>query len=98
MRAPQSQKTRSILLAAGAGSDAEHRAGGDDEALVSRGRNTLGRTMWHFAGEVDGYRRFLILGRGKPGITAARDELRDEHRRRWWLRRPTHRLRAAVIG
>lgn len=49
--------------------------------LVRRWRNMLGRTMWDFAGEVAGDHRFLILGHGKPGMTAARDELRDEHRR-----------------
>jgi uncharacterized protein len=56
-----------------------YRAGVYDEVLVRRWRNMLGRTMWDFAGEVAGDRRFLIIGHGKPGLTAARDELRDEH-------------------
>ena len=78
-----------------------YRAGVYDEVLVRRWRNLLGRTMWDFAGEADGDHRFLILGHGKPGMTAARDELRDEYlplpgRRRLW--RPAHRLRAAAIG
>jgi uncharacterized protein YciI len=51
------------------------------EVQVRRFRNMLGRTMWDFTGAVAGYRRFLIIGHGKPGMTAARDVLRGEHRR-----------------
>jgi uncharacterized protein len=58
-----------------------YRAGVYDEVLVRRWRNVLGRTMWDFAGEVAGDHRFLILGHGKPGMTAARDKLAGEHRR-----------------
>jgi hypothetical protein len=58
-----------------------YRAGVYNEVLVRRWRNMLGRTMWDFAGQVAGDHRFLILGHGKPGMTAARDKLRDEHRR-----------------
>jgi uncharacterized protein len=56
-------------------------AGVYDEVLVRRWRNMLGRTMWDFARDVAGDHRFLILGHGKPGMTATLDELRDEHRR-----------------
>jgi uncharacterized protein len=56
-------------------------AGVYDEVLVRRWRNMLGRTMWDFVGPAAEDPRFLILGHGKPGMTAARDELRDEHRR-----------------
>jgi uncharacterized protein YciI len=58
-----------------------YRAGVYGEVLVRRWRNLLGRTMWDFAGEVAGQSRFLILGHGRPGMTAAHDQLRDEHRR-----------------
>jgi hypothetical protein len=58
-----------------------YRAGVYDEVLVRRWRNMLGRTMWDFSGEVAGDHRFLILGHGKPGMTAVHDELRDEYRR-----------------
>ncbi len=55
-----------------------YRAGVYEEVLVRRWRNMLGRTMWDFAREVVGDHRFLIIGHGKPGMTAAGDELRDE--------------------
>jgi len=58
-----------------------YRAGVYGEVLVRRWRNLLGRTMWDFTGEVAGQSRFLILGHGQPGMTAAHDQLRDEHRR-----------------
>jgi uncharacterized protein YciI len=58
-----------------------YRAGIYDEVLVRRWRSMLGRTMWEFAGEMAGGRRFLILGHGRPGMTAARDGLREEYRR-----------------
>lgn len=51
-----------------------YRAGVYGEVLVRRWRNLLGRTMWDFAGEADGDHRFLILGHGKPGMTAACDD------------------------
>jgi len=58
-----------------------YKSGVYSEVLVRRFRNMLGRTMWDFTGAVAGYRRFLIIGHGKPGMTAARDALRGEHRR-----------------
>jgi hypothetical protein len=58
-----------------------YRAGAYTEVLVRRWRNDLGRTMWDFTGKVEGYGRFLILGHGQPGMTAAQDELAEEQRR-----------------
>ena len=90
MTADQSAATGSVHFVDLPGADAarvfafeepNYRAGVYDEVLVRRWRNMLGRTMWDFAGEVAGDHRFLILGHGKPGRTAARDKLRDEHRR-----------------
>ena len=64
-----------------------YRAGVYGEVLVRRWRNLLGRTMWDFAGEADGDHRFLILGHGKPGMTAACDDWMSTslpRRRRLW--------------
>jgi uncharacterized protein YciI len=58
-----------------------YKSGVYSEVLVRRFRNKLGRTMWDFTGAVAGYRRFLIIGHGKPGMTAAQDALRGECRR-----------------
>jgi uncharacterized protein YciI len=41
----------------------------------------LGRTMWEFTGSTANHRRFLILGRGRPGLQPPSIDLRDEHRR-----------------
>jgi uncharacterized protein YciI len=57
-----------------------YRAGVYGEVLVRRWRNGLGRTMWDFDG-VRGGRRFLIIGHGRPGVTAVRDGLLEEHNR-----------------
>jgi len=58
-----------------------HRAGVFGDVIVRRWRNGLGRTMWDFDGDEGNLRRFLIIGHGKPGMTAARDALLAEHRR-----------------
>lgn len=58
-----------------------YRAGVYEEVLIRRWRNELGRTMWDYPGGREGGPRFLILGHGKPGMTAAHDELRDDQRR-----------------
>jgi uncharacterized protein len=58
-----------------------YKAGVYDEVLVRRWRNILGRTMWEFAGETAGYRRFLIIAHGKPDMTTARDSLDEAHHR-----------------
>ena len=58
-----------------------YRAGVFADVLVRRWRNGLGRTMWDFDGDEVNNRRFLIIGHGKAGMTAARDELLAEHRR-----------------
>jgi uncharacterized protein YciI len=52
------------------------KAGIFDEVLIRRWSNTLGRTMWDFAGR--GGRRFLIIGRGAVEATVRRSELREQ--------------------
>jgi uncharacterized protein YciI len=56
-----------------------YKAGVYDEVLVRRWSNTLGRTMWEFAGSTAGYHRFLIIAHGRSGVTADRDALDREH-------------------
>lgn len=56
-----------------------YRAGVYSEVLIRRWSNMLGRTMWDFTGGVADYGRFLIIGHGKPGMTAVRNGLSDEH-------------------
>ncbi|MFG3255754.1 YciI family protein [Streptomyces sp. NPDC048172] len=53
-----------------------HRAGVyEDEVLIRRWRNVLGRTMWQYAGERPGYERFLILAHGSaPGVPQALED------------------------
>jgi uncharacterized protein YciI len=58
-----------------------YKAGVYGEVLVRRWSNTLGRTMWDFTGSNAGYRRFLVIGHGRPGMTDARNDLQAEHRR-----------------
>jgi uncharacterized protein YciI len=57
-----------------------YRAGVYREVLVRRWRNALGRTMWDFDGDPVGNRRFLVIGHGRPGVSATRDLLLDAHR------------------
>ena len=57
------------------------KAGVYSEAMVRRWRNALGRTMWQFQGDPEHNQRFLIIGHGKPGMTATRDGLLEAHRR-----------------
>jgi hypothetical protein len=52
-----------------------YRAGVYREVLVRRWRNALGRTMWDYPAEPGDDRRFLVIGRGKPGVEAARQAL-----------------------
>jgi uncharacterized protein YciI len=52
-----------------------YKAGVYDEVLVRRWANILGRTMWEFAGSVDGYSRFLIIAHGRPGDAPHREHL-----------------------
>jgi uncharacterized protein YciI len=66
-----------------------YRAGIFRDVLLHRWRNELGRTMWEFEGDPIHNRRFLIIGRGKPGATPPYDSLRlgfrqfaDDSRRR----------------
>jgi uncharacterized protein YciI len=58
-----------------------YKAGVFDEVLVRRWSNTLGQTMWEFAGGMAGDRRFLIIAHARPGRTAAREALAEEHHR-----------------
>jgi hypothetical protein len=55
-------------------------AGVYGEVLMRRWRNELGRTMWDFRGGADDP-RFLIIGHGREGASAAAEALLDEHRR-----------------
>jgi uncharacterized protein len=48
------------------------------EVMVRRWSNTLGRTMWDFAGS-DG-QRFLVIGHGAPEETERRNQLSAEQR------------------
>jgi uncharacterized protein YciI len=57
-----------------------YKAGVYSDVLIRRWSNALGRTMWDFTGSVAGYRRFLVIGHGKPGMTDARKDLQAEHR------------------
>jgi uncharacterized protein YciI len=50
------------------------------DVLMYRWRNALGRTMWDFDGDPDGDGRFLLIGHGRPGATAERDALLEDHR------------------
>jgi len=57
------------------------RAGVYADVLVRRWRNALGGTMWDFEGGSADGGRFLVIGHGKPGASAARNRLLEEHRR-----------------
>jgi uncharacterized protein YciI len=65
------------------------RAGVYDQVLVRRWHNALGRTMWDYPAEPGDDRRFLVIGRGRPGVEAARQALGAAQRR--WLAEPGHR-------
>ena len=58
-----------------------YKAGVYSEVLVRRWSNMLGRTMWDFTGSIADYRRFLVIGHGKPGVTDARNDLHAENAR-----------------
>jgi uncharacterized protein len=66
-----------------------YRAGVYGQVLVRRWRNALGRTMWDYPAEPDDDRRFLVIGRGEPGLEAARQALGAAQRR--WFGEPGHR-------
>jgi uncharacterized protein len=66
-----------------------YRAGAYGEVLVRRWRNALGRTMWDYPAEPGAARRFLVIGRGKPGVEATRQALEAAQRR--WFGEPGHR-------
>ncbi len=56
------------------------KAGVFRDVMLCRWRNALGRTMWQFHGDPAQNRRFLVIGRGKPGMSDSRDSLLDAHR------------------
>lgn len=58
-----------------------YQAGLYADVLVRRCRNAMERTMWEFDGDPDNNQRFLIIGHGKPGMSATRDRLLENHRR-----------------
>jgi len=66
-----------------------YRAGVYGQVLVRRWRNALGRTMWDYPAEPDDDRRFLVIGRGEPGLEVARQALGAAQRR--WFGEPGHR-------
>ena len=75
-----------------------YRAGAYSEVLVRRWRNVLGRTMWDYPAELGGDGRFLVIGRGRPGVEveAARQGLAAAQRR--WFGEPGHRDSFIVCG
>ena len=77
-----------------------YRAGVYGEVLVRRWRNTLGRTMWDYPAEAGDDRRFLVIGRGKPGVEAARQALAAAQRRGVGAPRPRDRciLRGPLLA
>ena len=58
------------------------------EVLVRRWRNVLGRTMWDHRAALGDDPRFLVIGRGRPGVEAARQALEAAQRR--WFGEPGH--------
>jgi uncharacterized protein YciI len=66
-----------------------YQAGVYGEVLVRRWRNPLGGTMWDYPFELGDARRFLVIGRAKPGVEAARQGLEAAQRR--WFDQPGHR-------
>jgi uncharacterized protein len=73
-----------------------YRAGVYGQVLVRRWRNALGRTMWDYPAELGDDRRFLVIGRGKPGVEAARQALEAAQRR--WFGEPGHRDGVILCG
>ena len=49
------------------------------EVMVRRWRNVLGGTMWGFKGDPERNKRFLVIAHGKPGMSASRKRVLDEH-------------------
>jgi uncharacterized protein YciI len=73
-----------------------YRAGVYGEVLVRRWSNALGRTMWDYPAELGDGRRFWVIGRGKPGVAAARQALVAAQRR--WFGEPGHRDGVILCG
>jgi len=65
-----------------------YRAGVYGEVLVRRWRNVLGRTMWDHRAALGDDPRFLVIGRGRPGVEEARQALEAVQRR--WFGEPGH--------
>jgi len=58
-----------------------YKAGVFRDVMVRRWRNALGRTMWQFPGAPAEFRRFLVIGHGKPGASPARDRVTEAQQR-----------------
>jgi uncharacterized protein YciI len=58
-----------------------YKAGVYSDVFVSRWRNELGCTMWEFKGDPEHNKRFLIIGRGKRGMSDASNRLQEARRR-----------------
>lgn len=54
-----------------------YKAGVYSDVFLSRWRNGLGRKMWEFKGDPEHNQRFLIIGRGKQGVSQMRDRLKE---------------------
>jgi hypothetical protein len=57
-----------------------YKAGVYADVMVRRWENALGRTMWAFTGDPENNRRFLVIGHGRPRMSAVRDGLRAARR------------------
>jgi uncharacterized protein YciI len=66
-----------------------YQAGVYGEVLVRRWHNVLGRTMWDHPAEAGDDRRFLVIGRARPGVEATRQTLEAAQRR--WFGEPGRR-------
>ncbi|MDE2006192.1 MAG: hypothetical protein KGI51_06480 [Rhodospirillales bacterium] len=73
-----------------------YRAGVFREVMIRRWHNALGRTMWQAPPAPDGSHRFLLIGHGRPGAAAAREEVVAAQTR--WLAEQGHDDRIIVRG
>ena len=73
-----------------------YKAGVYDQVLVRRWGNALGRTMWDYPAAPGDDRRFLVIGRGRPGADPARQALEAAQRR--WFGEPGHPDRVNRCG
>jgi hypothetical protein len=73
-----------------------YRAGVYGQVLVRRWHSVLGRTMWDYPAALGDDRRFLVIGRGRPGVEAARRALGAAQRR--WFGQSGHRHEVILCG